>query len=187
MVRAENTHVLLIFWAWHMACNTVVQLLNHVQLFVTPRTAAGQASLSFTISQTLLKAHVHWFGDVIHLILWCPLLFLPSTFPSIRIFSNESTHHIRWPKYWSFSIRPSNEYSGLISFRIDWFDLLAMQRTPRVFSSPTIQKHQFSNTQPSLWSNSHVHTWLLEKRLWLYGALSAKWCLYFLICWLGLS
>ena len=87
-----------------------------------------------------------------HLILCHHLLLLPSIFPSIRVFSNESALHIRWPKYWSFScsISPSNEYSGLISFRIDWFDLLAIQGTLRVFSSTTIQKHQFFGAQPSL-------------------------------------
>ena len=77
------------------------------------------------------QTHVHWVGDAIqlHLILWHPLLLLPSIFPSIRVFSNESALPIRWPKYWSFSICPSSEYSGLISFRIDWFDLLAVQST----------------------------------------------------------
>ena len=84
-------------------------------------------------------------------------LLLPSIFPSIRVFSNESVLHIRWPMYWSFSfsISPSDEYSGLTSFRIDWFDLLAVLRLSRVFLSPTVQKHQFFGAQPSLWSNSH--------------------------------
>ena len=93
-----------------------------------------------------------------HLILCCPLLLLPSIFPSIRVFSNESVLHIMWPKYWTFifSINPSNEYSGLISFRIDWFDLLEVQGTLRVFNT-TVQKHQFFGTQPSLWSNSHPY------------------------------
>ena len=83
-----------------------------------------------------------------HLILRCPLLLLPSIFPSIRVFSNESVLRIRWPRYWSFilSISPSNEYSGLISFRMDWFDLLAVQGT-RVFSNTTVQKHQFFGAQ----------------------------------------
>ena len=92
----------------------------------------------------------------------CPLLLPPSIFPSIRVFSNESVLHIRWPKYWSFSISPSNEYSGLISFRIDWFDLLVVQGLSRVYSNTTVQKHQFFSTQLSLWSNSHIHTRLLE-------------------------
>ena len=100
-----------------------------------------------------------------HLILCHPLLLLPPIPPSIRVFSNESVLCIRCPEYWSFSfsISPSNEYSGLISFRIDWFDLLAVQRLSRVFSNTTVQKHQFFATQLSWWSNSHIHTWLLEK------------------------
>ena len=129
-----------------------VQLLSHVQFFVTPWTAACQASPSFTISQSLLKLmtikSVMLFN---HLILCCPLLLLPSIFSSIRVFSNELALCIRWPKYWtfSFSISPSNEYSGLISFRIDWFDFLAVQGTLKEFFSSTIQKHQFFSTQPS--------------------------------------
>ena len=107
-----------------------VQLLNCVWLFVTTWTTARQVSLSFTISQSLLKLmSIESVMLSNHLILCHPLLLLPSIFPSIRVFSNESTLHIRWPEYWSFSfsISPSNEYSGLISFRIDWFDLLAVQ------------------------------------------------------------
>ena len=110
----------------------VVQLLSHVWLFATPWTIACQASLFFTISQSLCKLmSIESVMPSNHLILCCPLLLLPSIFPSIRVFSNESVLHIRWPKYWSFSfsISPSNEYSGLISFRIDWFDLLAVQGT----------------------------------------------------------
>ena len=110
----------------------VVWLLSRVRLFVTPWTAACQASLSFTISQNLFKLmSVESVMPSNHLILCRPLLFLPSIFPSIRVFSNESALHIRWPKYWSFSfsISPSKEYSGLISFRIDWFHLLAVQGT----------------------------------------------------------
>ena len=95
-----------------------------------------------------------------HLILCRPLLLLPSIFPSIRVFSKESVLHIRWPKYWSFSfsISPSNEYSELISFRIDWLDLLAVQGLSRVFSNTTVQKNQFFGAQLSLQSNSHIHT-----------------------------
>ena len=110
----------------------VVQLLSCVQLFVTPWTAACQASLSFTISQSLLKLmSIELVMPSNHLILCHPLLLLSSIFPRIRVFSNESALHIRWPKYWSisFSISPSNEYSGLISFTIDWFGLLAIQGT----------------------------------------------------------
>ena len=98
-----------------------------------------------------------------HLILCCPLFLLPSVFPSIRVFYNELALCIRGPKYWSFSISPSNEYSGLISFRMDWLDLLAVQGTLKVFSNTTVQKHQFFNTQLSLQSNSHIHTWPQEK------------------------
>ena len=101
-------------------------------------------------------------------------LFLPSVSPSIRVFSIESALCIRWPKYWSFSFStsPSNEYSGLISFRIDWFALLQSKGLSRVFSSTTIRKHQFFGTQPSLWSNSHICIWLLGKPyLWLNGLL----------------
>ena len=103
-----------------------VQLLNHVQLYATPWTSARQASLFFTISQSLLKLmSIESMMPSNHLILCQPLLLLASVFPSIRVFSSESALHIRWPKYcsFSFSIRLSNVYSGLISFRIDWFDL----------------------------------------------------------------
>ena len=109
-----------------------VQLFSHVQLFATPWTAARQASLSITNSQSLLKLmYIESVMPSTHLILCLPLLLLPSIFPSIRVFSKESVLRIRWPKYWNFSfnISPSNEYSGLISFRMDWLDLLAAQGT----------------------------------------------------------
>ena len=109
-----------------------VQSLSHVQLFVTPRTATHQASLSITNSQSLLKlTSIESVMPSNHLILCYSLLLPPSIFPRIRVFSNESVLRIRWQKYWSFSfnISPSNEYSGLISFRMDWLDLLAVQRT----------------------------------------------------------
>ena len=103
----------------------IFQLLQCVQLFATPRTTAPQASLSFTVTQSLLKLmSIESVMPSNHLILCCPLLLLPSIFPSIRVFSNESALPITWPKCWSFSISPSNEYSGWISFKIDWFDLL---------------------------------------------------------------
>ena len=91
----------------------------------------------------------------------CPLFFLPSTFLSITVFDSESVLRIRWPRYWSFNLSPSNEYSWLISFRIDWFD--HSKKLSRVFSNTIVWKHQFFSTQPSLWSNSNNHTWLLEK------------------------
>ena len=109
-----------------------VQLLSHVQLFVTPLTAVSQASLSITNSRSLLKLmSIESVLPSNHLILCPPLLFPPSIFPSIGVFSNESVLRIRWPNYWSFSfsISPSNEHSGLISLRMDWLDLHAVQRT----------------------------------------------------------
>ena len=129
-------------------------------------TSPCQASLSFAISWSLLKLlSIELVLPSNHLVLCCPLLLLPSMFPSIRVFFNESALHIRWPKCWSFSfsISPSNEYSGRISFRMDWLDLLAVQGTLKSFSNTTVQKHQFFGAQPSSQSNSHIHTWLLEK------------------------
>ena len=114
------------------SCISSVQSLSRVRLFVTPWTAACQASLSITNSQSLPKLmSIESVMPSNHLILCHPLLLLPSIFPSIRVFSNESALHIRWPKYWSFSfsISPSNEHPGLISFRMDWLDLLAVQGT----------------------------------------------------------
>ena len=146
-----------------MCCS--LNLLNRVQLFVTPWTAARQASLSITNSQSLLKLmSIELVMPSSHLILCHPLL-PPSVFPSIRVFSNESVLFIRWPKYWSFSfnISPSNEYSGLISFRMDWLDLLAVQGILKSLLHTTVQKHQFFGTQLSSYSNSHIHIRLLEK------------------------
>ena len=116
---------------WDNQCSSV-QLLSHVQLFATPWTAACQASLSITYSWSLIKLiSIESVIPSNHLILCCPLLLLPLIFPSINIFSNESALRIRWPTYWSFSfnISPSNEYSGFISFRMHWFDLLAVLGT----------------------------------------------------------
>ena len=127
---------------------------------MTPWTAACQASLSMTNSQSLLKLmSIKSVMPSNHLILCRPLLLPSSIFPSIRGFSYESVLHIRWPKYWSFSfsISPSNEYSGLISFMMDWLDLLQSKGLSRVFSNTTVQKHQFFSAQLSLWSNSHTH------------------------------
>ena len=132
-----------------------VQLLSCVRLFATPRIAACQASLSITNSWSLLKLmSIESVMPCNHLILCCPLLLPPSIFPSIRVFSNELALHIRWPKYWSFNfnISPSNEHPGLISFRMDWLDLLVVQGTlnSRVFSNTTVEKHQFFGAQLSL-------------------------------------
>ena len=141
----------------------VVQLLSCVWLFVTSWTAACQTSLSFTISLNFLKLmSVELMIPSNHLILCRPLLLLPSIFPSIRVFSNESAHHIRWQKYWSFSISPSSEHSGLISFRINWFNLLAVQGTLKSL----LQHH--SSKASILWhsaffvvqlSNVYITTW----------------------------
>ena len=128
-----------------------VQLLSHVWLFVTPWTAAHQASLSITNSQSLLKfISIELVMPSNYFILCRPFL-LPSIFPSIRVFSSKSVLCIRWPKYWSFnfSISPSNEYSGLISFRIDWFDLLAAQGTLK-----SLLQHHSSKTSILLCINS---------------------------------
>ena len=128
------------------------QSLSHVRLFATPWTAACQASLYFTNSQSLLKLmSIESVMPSNHLILCHPLLLPPSIFPRLRVFSIESVLRIRWPKYWSFSfsISPSNEYSGLISFRIDWFDLLTVQGTLK-----SLQHH----SSTALLSNSLIHT-----------------------------
>ena len=118
------------FYKCTMEFLNTVQSLSRVQLFVTPWSAACQDSLSIPNSQSLPKL---MFIELVmpsnHLILCLPLLLLPSIFPSIRVFSNESCLHIRWPKYWSLSISHSSEYSGLVSFRMDWLDLLAVQAT----------------------------------------------------------
>ena len=125
-------------------CLSSVQSLSHVWLFGTPWTAACQAFLSITNSRSLLKLmSIELVMPPNHLILCHPLLLPPSIFPSIRVFSNESTLCIRWPKYWSFSfsISPSNEYSGLISFRMDWLNLLDVQQTLKSLYHTTVQKH----------------------------------------------
>ena len=146
-------------------CGGGVQFLSRVWL-CDPWTAAHQASLSITNSRSLLKLmSVESVMPSNHLILCRPLLFLPSVFPSIRTFSSESTLHIRWPEYWSFSfsISPFNEYLGLISLGLTGLISLLSKGLSTVFSNTTIQKHQFCGSQPSLRSNSHIHAWLLEK------------------------
>ena len=133
---------------------------SHSVMSATPWTAARQASMSFTNSRSLLKlVSIKLVMPSNHLILCDPLLPLPSIFPSIRVFSNESGLRIRWPRYWSFcfSISPSNEYSGLISSRMDCW-ILQSKGLSRVFSNSTVQKHQSFGTQPSLCSNFYIHT-----------------------------
>ena len=155
----QDMHSLFLDWYLNCCCCSP---LSHVWLFAAPWIAAHQASLSFTISWNLIKL-VFTESEMPpnHLILCCPLLLLPSIFPSIRVFSKELALHIRWPKYWSFSFSPSNEYSGLISLSIDWFDLLTVQATLES-SNTTVWKHQFFSAQSSLWSSSHICIWLLE-------------------------
>ena len=159
-----HQHVFPNHFSRTMAKSDVAQWPIDVWLFTTPWTEAHQASLSFTISQSLLKlTSIEWMMLSNHLILCHPLLLLSSIFPSIRVFSSEWALHIRWPKYWSFnfSISPSvNIWSWFPLGLTGWISLLSkgLSRT-----STTIQKHQFFSTQPSLWSNSHIHTQLLEK------------------------
>ena len=130
---------------------SLVWSLSRVQLLVTPWTAARQASLAVASSWSRLKlVSIESVMPSSHLILCRPLLLLPSIFPSIRVFSDESALCIRWPKYWSFSISPSSENSGLISFRMDWLDLLAVPGTLKIFSNTTVQKFQFFDAHPSL-------------------------------------
>ena len=125
---------------------------------------AGLLSLS-PIPELAHSCPLSWWCHPVNLILYCPLLLLRSVFSSIRVFFSESVLHIRWPEYWSFSfsISLSNEYSGLISFRMTGLNSLQSKGLSRVFSNTTVWKHQIFGTQPSLWSNSNIHTWLLKK------------------------
>ena len=168
-------------WMQEPSCNHIVessqfssvQSLSRAQVFATPWTAACPASLSIANSWSMLKLMcIESVMPSNHLILCCLLLLLPSIFPSIKWEGSfqglfqwvSSSSGIRWPKYWSvsFSISPYNEYSGLISFRIDWFDLLVVQGTLRSL----LQHHSAKASigiQPSLWSSPHIYTWLREK------------------------
>ena len=143
-----------------------VQSLSCVRLFVTPWITARQASLSITNSQSSFRlTSIESVMPSSHLILCRILLLLPPILPSIRVFSNESTLHMRWPNYWSFSfsIVLSKEIPGLISFRMDWLDLLAVQGTLNSLLNTPVQKHRFFSAQLSSQSNSHIHTWPHEK------------------------
>ena len=167
-----------------------VQSLSRVQLFVTPWITARQASLSITNSRSSLKlTSIESMMSSSHLILCCPLLLLLPIPPSIRVFSYESTLHIRWPKYWSFSfsIIPSKEHSGLISFRVDWLDLLAVQGTLKSL----LQHH---SSKASIFQRSAFFTVQLShpymttaKTIALTRHLLAKECLCFWLCYLGWS
>ena len=157
----HHTKFLQYYWLYSLCCTVAVQSLSSVWLSETPWTAACQASLSFTISQTVLKLmSIELVMPSNHLILSCPPFLLPSIFLSIKVFPNESALCIRCPKYWSFSfsISPSNEYLGLISLTIGWFDLLAVQGTLKSLPQHHSSKHQFFGAQPSLWFNFHIRT-----------------------------
>ena len=157
---------ILYMFFWIYIYTYSVQSLSRVRLFATPWIAAQQASLSITNSQSSPKPmSIESVMPSNHLILCCPLLLLPPIPPSIRVFSNESILCMRWPKYWnfSFSISPSKEHLGLIFFRMDWLDLLAVQGTLESSPNTTLQKHQFFGAQLSSQSNSHIRTSPLEK------------------------
>ena len=180
----------LLCWAPCKRILSSVQLLSHVRFFVIPWTAARQASLSITNSWSILKLMpIKSVMPPNHLILCGLLLLPPSIFPSIRVFSNESVLHIRWPKYWSFrfSISPSNEYSGLISFRMDWLALLAVQEILKSLlyhhgsEASILQGSDFFIVQLSY---PYMTSW---KTITLTRTLSTKQCLCFLICCLGWS
>ena len=142
-------HFYSLLYSQRLYCS--VQSLSRVRLFVTPWTAARQASLSITNSRSLLKLmSIESVMPSNHFILCCPLLLPPSVFRNIRVFSSELVFRIRWPEYWSFSISPSNEYSGLFSFRMDWLDLLAVQGTLKSL----LQHH--SSKASIFWCSSSV-------------------------------
>ena len=149
----DRVILLLFFFFTNSVQFNSVHLLSRVWLFATPWTSERQASLSITNSRSSLRlTSIKSVMPSSHLIFCRPLLLLHSNSPSIRAFSNKSALHIRWPNYWSFSfnISPSNAHPGLIFYRMDWLDLLAVQGLSRVFSNTTVQKHQFFGTQLSL-------------------------------------
>ena len=161
----------------HQSVSQSIQSLSRVQLFATSWTAARQASLSITNSRSLLKLmSIESVMPSSHLILCCPLLLLLSIFPRIRIFSNESVLRIRWPKYWSFSfsISPSKEYSGLISFRMDWLELLAVQGTLKSL----LQHHSSKASILLQMALLHSFLWLSSIPLCIYST-----SFYPFICW----
>ena len=157
-------------WKW--------KSLSRVRLFVTPWTAARQASVSITITRSFKLRSVVSVMPSNHLILCRPLLLLPSIFPSIRVFSSESVLHIRWPNYWSFSfsISPSNEYSGLISFRMDWLDLLAVQQTLKSLLQHHSSKASFLRCSAFfIVQLSHPYMTTGKTITWLDGPLLQSW------------
>ena len=164
---SQFVYLLVSFYCWiyYIVQFSSFRSLSHVQLFVTPWIAARQASLSITNSRSLPKLmSTESVMPSYHLILCSPLLLLPSVFPSIRVFSNESALCIRWPKYWSFSfnISPSNEHPGLMSFRVDWLDLLAVQGTLKNLLQHHSSKPWTLQCSAFFIVHSHIHTWPLE-------------------------
>ena len=166
--HGKNSKTKEYLWAFRVGNSqfSSVQSRSCDRIFVNRWTAVRQASLSITDTQSLLK--LMFIKSVMpsnRLILCCPFLLLLSIFPSIRVFSNESILRIRWPKYWSFSfsISPPKEFQDW--FPLGWTGWISLQSKglSRVFSNTTVQKHQFFGAQFSLWSNSHIHVWLLEK------------------------
>ena len=149
----------LLFLIFYMYCCSVIQLCS------TPCNPMDCNTPGFPIHHQLpefTQTHVHWVSEAIHLVLCCPLLLLPSIFPSIKVFSSEQALCIRWPKDWSFSFSPSSEYSELMSFRIDWFVLLAHQGTQESSPAPRFTSVD-SSVLTLLYGPNHIHTWLLEK------------------------
>ena len=178
----------MVDWNWIFDLYVVVvQSLSHVQLFATPWTAAYQASLSFTISQSLLKLmSIESVMLSNHLIFCCPLLLLLSTFPRMRIFLNELALCIRWPKYWrfGFSISYSNNIQGWFPLELTGLISLLSKGLSRVFSNSSKHSSKASILQCSAFfmvQISHPYLTTGKKQLWLYGPLLAKWCLHFLI------
>ena len=168
----------------------VVQSLSRVWLFVTPRAAACQPSLSFTISRSLLHTHVLWVPDAIQpSILCCPLLLLPSIFPSIRVFFSELALHIRGPKYWSFSFSISPSMNTQDWFPLGWTELIFLQckGLSRVFSSTTVQRHQLFSAQPFLWSSSQAYMTTGKTIALTRWTFVGKVMSLLFICCLGLS
>ena len=149
-------------WVVNLTVNKCCSVAQSCPTLCDPMDCSTPGFLSFTISWILLKLmSIESMMSSNHIILCHPLLLLSSIFPRVRVFTNKSALCIKKPKHWcfNFSISPSNEYSGLISFRMDWFDLLAVQGTLKSLLQHHNLKHQFFCTQPSLWSNSHIHVW----------------------------
>ena len=191
MILTEIVSTILVEWGFMFQFSSI-QLLSHVWFFATPWTASRQASLSITNSQSLLKLmSIESVMPSNHLILCFPILLLLSIFPSIRLFSNESVHHIQWPKYCSFSfhIRPSTEYLGLISFRMDWFDLRAVQGILKSLLQHHNSKASFFLVLSLLYGPTltSIHDYCKNQSFDYMDLGQQSKCLCLLICYLALS